>query len=234
MIRKDFGLVNARYLRDWHHLFDTGLKDLFGAQVHTAIGDELRQMVRARTETYFQDALHNARQKLQWMVIRDGKAENTLDKFTDMKHEYAQFEIFKMQGSRGFHGSSHSESNHSSTLCYLNDGHSPINDYREDGLTLVKDLLGCQNRHCIQMNKLLDIDNTEMINKMERLRQTHQSPRNLDLATAAKYLCKPEYEYYKSARTKAESKLQLTQQQDGVIAITDVNPEIPPTIFFNN
>ena len=44
-------------------------------------------MVRARTETYFNDALQNARQKLEWMTIRDGEAEKALEDFSVMKHE---------------------------------------------------------------------------------------------------------------------------------------------------
>ena len=29
---EEFGFINAKYLKDWFHLFDTGLKDLFGKE----------------------------------------------------------------------------------------------------------------------------------------------------------------------------------------------------------
>ena len=79
-------------------------------------------MINATTAGYFEKALDNARTKLSCMTNRDEELEKNLDVFAGEKKEYAQFCINKMRGSRGLHGSSMSEQNHSSALCHLNDG----------------------------------------------------------------------------------------------------------------
>ena len=48
-----------------------------------------------------------------------------------------------------------SEQNHSSTLCFLNDGHTKNNKYCEQPITLVKDLFARQQRHVVIMNKII-------------------------------------------------------------------------------
>ena len=121
---RDPGFPNARYLRDWYHLFNTELQDMFGKVAFCMIKRELSLMIRASSESFFFDKAHeNAQTLLKRMGERSAEAEKTLDTFALVKHEYAQFCIDTMPGSRGKHGSSNSKINHSSVLCYMNDGH---------------------------------------------------------------------------------------------------------------
>ena len=39
-------------------------------------------------------------------------------------------------------------------FCDLNDGHRKVNEYCEEAITLIKDLLGRQNKHCNEMNAI--------------------------------------------------------------------------------
>ena len=61
-------------------------------------------MVKAKDEAYFENAFSNAQQKLRWMLVQDMHLEEKLEEFASNKHEYSQFCIDKMKGSRGFHG----------------------------------------------------------------------------------------------------------------------------------
>ena len=112
-------------------------------------------MIRASSEEFFNKALDNAHTLLSRMGERRGDAEEVLETFAASKHEYAQYCIDSMPGLHGRHGSANSESNHSSVLCYMNDGYNKTNEYCKDVITLAKDLLGRQNMHCIEMNRLL-------------------------------------------------------------------------------
>ena len=141
-------------MQDWHHLFATGLEELFGKTTCGLIGRELSQMIRASSETFFMKALENARHILASRPHRQGDADSLLEDFASKRHEYSQYCLDMMPGSGGRHGSSHAEINHSSILCYMNDGHKATNEYCEEVITLVKDLLGRQNKHCIMMNQL--------------------------------------------------------------------------------
>ena len=76
------------------------------------------------------------------MGERSGEAGKPLDNFALVNNEYAQFCINTMPGSQGKHGSYNSAINHSSVLCYINGGHKKTNEYFEEPITLVKDLLG--------------------------------------------------------------------------------------------
>ena len=58
---KEFGFPNAHYLRDWFHLFDTGLVDIFGEKGNTLLRGDLIKMIKADSEEHFQKALSNAR-----------------------------------------------------------------------------------------------------------------------------------------------------------------------------
>ena len=57
--------------------------------------------------------------------------------------------------SKGKHGSSLSESNHSSVLVFLNDGESQFNLYCESPFTLVKDLFRRQKTCINKFNEVL-------------------------------------------------------------------------------
>ena len=67
-----------------------------------------------------------------------------------------------MNGSKGRHGSSLAESNHSSVLIFLNNGERQLSVYKENPNTLVKDLF---QRQAVHINKF----NPELYNQEIRL-----------------------------------------------------------------
>ena len=78
-----------------------------------------------------------------------------MKKFKQEKDHYASYTISMKRGSRGKHGSSIAESNHSSVLSFLNEGLKGQNYYCEDPHTLVKDLFNRQKRHIIKWNQAM-------------------------------------------------------------------------------
>jgi hypothetical protein len=81
-------------------------------------------MVRARNKEYFIQAKMNATTKLHQIFPRNMLLEQKFELFANSHHEYSQFQLDMMKGSRCLHGLSMSEQNHSSILCTLNDGHT--------------------------------------------------------------------------------------------------------------
>ena len=77
---------------------------------------------------------------LQQKLDRDENLEEQLRKFYNERSMYASHKLSKKRGTRGCHGSSISESNHSSVLVHLNEGDRYGNSYCEKPHTLVKDL----------------------------------------------------------------------------------------------
>ena len=59
-----FEFPNAKYLTGWFHLFQTGLTDRFSEYGYGLIQSELCQMIKSKSEGYFDAALTNARLKL--------------------------------------------------------------------------------------------------------------------------------------------------------------------------
>jgi hypothetical protein len=228
---EEWGFSHARLLQDWHHLFTSGLSDRFGKTGYALIKTELSQMMRASSEQYFTKALENARLILTRAGQRQVETEAKLESFASKRHEYAQYCIDMMPGSRGRHGSSNSESNHSSVLCHMNDGHKKTNEYNEEVITLVKDLLGRQNYHCIEMNRLLYDDEKLLVAECEKLRQLSRTSKNKDLFRAAHSLCRVEYEFYKKARKESVAELSLVTNDDGTFTVTSNKPNDEPIRF---
>ena len=67
------------------------------------------------------------------------------------------------RGTRGKHGSSISERNHSSILVYLNDGVESGNLYCEKPQTLVKDLFQRQDKHVIKWNQQIYNESNDLL-----------------------------------------------------------------------
>ena len=44
-----FGFDQAKYLKDWFHMFDTGLKDTFCDDAYELLKGELIQMIKAES-----------------------------------------------------------------------------------------------------------------------------------------------------------------------------------------
>ena len=108
-------------------------------------------MIKAPSRDYFDKALDNARTKLCNMFQPDAGLEETLEPFASECDQYSQYHIDEMVGSRGLHGSSVSEQNHSSSLCHLKDAKTPDNQYCEEPMTLIKDLFARQFKLNLKM-----------------------------------------------------------------------------------
>ena len=100
------------------------------------IQEFLKGMVHAKSIDVFQQSYFDAIKA----VGHHTKSLEALEKFHKEKDGYAQYILDMIPGTRGKHGSSASESNHSSVLVYLNDGDKYINTHCEQPITLVKDL----------------------------------------------------------------------------------------------
>ncbi len=148
--------------------------------------------------------------------------EQKFEIFANPHQEYSQFQLDMMKGSRGLHGSSMSEQNHSSILCTLNDGHTKNNTYCEEPMTLFKDLMECNRVHSICMNKVLaDADNA-MVGVIEELKNSKQSDRTIDLLKAANQLCRPKYERYKEKRKRSNERLSIQRDESGIVTVSDI------------
>ena len=96
---EEFGFINAKYLKDWFHLFDTGLEDIFGEGISKLFKGELVQMIKAPSRDYFDKVLDNARIKLRNMLQPDAALEETLELFASECDQYYQYHIDEMVGS---------------------------------------------------------------------------------------------------------------------------------------
>ena len=76
------------------------------------------------------------------------------------------------------------------------------NKYCEESVTLVKDIFGRQNQHCIEVNSLF-YDNTQIgILERESLGQVNIQ-KAIDLLKEANLLCLPDCDPYKRAKQHA-------------------------------
>jgi hypothetical protein len=130
--------------------------------VYYLIEGHLREMCNATSEDVFEIAFSKAMAMLQNVVNRNGKAEDELKSFKEEKATYASYILCKKRGTRGKHGSSLAESNHSSVLVFLNDGEKKNNTYCEKPHTLVKDLFQRQKCHINKWNEVLYNDSLKM------------------------------------------------------------------------
>lgn len=155
IVEVKFNLKNTHLMFDEFHLHDSILPKKFGILYHVIQGD-LRAMCKANSEANFMSAYDEAKVKLQGLATgRNLAAEEALEEFKDDRDHYASYILDTKKGTRGKHGSSISESNHSSVLVHLNDGDRSKNSYCEKPYTLVKDLLQRQQHQMNNMNNLL-------------------------------------------------------------------------------
>ena len=153
-VTNKFGLPHATYMCDTWHLFDSILPKRFGVPTFTLIKSYLQLMCYSKTEVQFEEAFNKAMNILQEKSDRDENLEEQLRKFYKECSMYASHILSKKRGTRGCHGSSISESNHSSVLVHLNEGDKYGNSYCEKPHTLVKDLFFRQKKHINHWNSI--------------------------------------------------------------------------------
>ena len=124
MITQDFGLVNAKFIPDQWHLLKA-VKDYLRPHLYDKVAPFLKGMVDAKTESEFKCSADTF-----MVTLTQNKAtadqlsyadENLIKKRT--RWLYVQYELDKIPGSFGRHGSSASEQNHSSIMKRLGKGY---------------------------------------------------------------------------------------------------------------
>ena len=114
-------------------------------------------MCNAKSEDKQTTAFESAMTMLQKNAY-SSKPLDELCQFRNDKECYAHHIMSSKRGTKGRHGSSLDESNHSSALVFLNDGERLANHYSQKPVMLVKDLF---RRQAQRMNKF----NQELHNK---------------------------------------------------------------------
>ena len=113
----------------------------------------------------------------------------------------------------------------------MNASHKKTNEYCEEAVTLVKDILGKQNRHCIEMNSLLYNNTKPLTLEGDSLVQVENTPKDIDSWNAVNLLCLPEYERYKCATKEAIAELRLEINDDGSCLVYSNITEYMPVLF---
>ena len=232
----DLGFVNASFITDQHHLIDSGLAKKFGKGGCDLLKGHLIEMIRSPTETDFQNTLQSAKELPESMTPRNGQLESDLLEFAGLKNTYSQYCLDKIPGNRGRHGNQVSESNHSSALCYLNDGNRKGNNFCEHPIVLIRQLLKRQKKHVNACNGRLFGESSKMNIERFRLQQASSTPANMDLMRAASALNFNEYEVYKGYQRRANVELSMTRENHDILgSITSVSsvryPDAPPRVF---
>ena len=196
-VTNKFGLPHATYMCDTWHLFDSILPKRFGIDTFGQIKPYLQSMCYSKTESQFDEAFTKAMSVLQDKPFRDENLEEQLRKFYNERTTYASHILSKKRGTRGCHGSSISESNHSSVLVHLNEGDKFGNSYCEKPHTLVKDLFFRQKKHINHWNSVLYNESIQLdvlrgkINKQYEP-SLHEACSTLCLNTFKRFKCRME------------------------------------------
>jgi hypothetical protein len=209
-----FGFVNAKYVSDRWHLLESGLLKKFGKACHDLLRSHLMRMITATSEQIFDETLHSARALLAAQPIRNGEWTASLDQFANDRETYAQYCLDQIPGNRELHGSTASESNHSSVLTYLNDGNKSRNTYCESPAKLIRDLLKRQKNHTQSINNLLFGDAQKMKLELSRLNGSLNTAENQILREAAAHLCLNSYERFKTRLCGQCCKYQISIVED--------------------
>jgi hypothetical protein len=193
-----FGFINAKYVSDRWHLLESGLLKQFGKSCHDLLRSHLLRMMMATSNQIFEETLQSARALLSVQPIKNGEWFSSLDKFANNRETYAQYCLDLIPGNRELHGSTASESNHSSVLTYLNDGNKSRNTYCESPVVLIRDLLKRQKIHTQSINNQLFGDAKKMKVEQSRLNRSLDIAENQILRQAAATLCLSSYERFKT------------------------------------
>lgn len=190
------GFINAHYVTDQWHLLDSGLEKMFGKAGHALLKGHLVRMVNATSKAEFEETLKLAEELLAVQPTRDGQLEEVLANFASKRMTYASYCVAQIPGNLGRHGSSISESNHASTLVFLNDGKKQGNEFCEHPIILIRELLKRQRLQVTKANKQLWQDGVKMRAVKSNLNNLPLTEETSDLMKAAAVLNLPSYERY--------------------------------------
>ncbi len=235
----EMGFIKAQYITDRWHLLDSGLCKRFGKRAYELLQQHLKEMVNAPTEEKFEEVLSLAKERLQAEQPRDMQMEKNLEEFAKIRNTYAQYLIAQVPGNLNRHGSSISESNHSSVLVYVNDGNKTGNVFCEDANILIKELLQRQKKHSTEKNKVLFGDRQKMKSVVADLEHRSPTDDRTHLLNAARELNLPTYQrfqsfYERESNYVAEDIVLDPARPDLVSTAVRSNVgEEPPRVFHN-
>ena len=189
-----YRLPNAKYMADQWHLFDSILPLRFGKYYFELLHPTLKGMCHAISQDQFNECYDKGMTMLQERESRNINIEDELEKFNKEKATYASYLLKQMRGTRGYHGSSLSESNHSSVLVYLNKGMKRESNYKKEPLQLVKDLFKRQEIHVNKWNEEIYHDAMKLHLIEEKFDSA--TPQALEVACAS--LCLKSYRKYEA------------------------------------
>ena len=148
-----WGLENAKFIADYWHLFDSGLKNHFGSEHYFRILEpNLRNIANAYSESAAFESFMLCKQQLKNMNASGGKVEEQLDKFYGERSTYALYKTRQIPGNRNRRGSSAAEQNHSSVIS-LFFGDKETKDYMEHIHVMIRDLFTRQKIHTNKFNE---------------------------------------------------------------------------------
>ena len=149
-----WGLFKAKFVADYWHLFNTGLKDRFGQNHYNILADNLKRMANSYNEETLNRKFEDAKNQLNTYGINNGRVEIELQKFYDQRHSYAKYLVQQIPGNRNRRGSSCAEQNHSS-VSSLVFGDKEHKDYMEHAHVMIRDLFNRQKIHTNKFNQAL-------------------------------------------------------------------------------
>ncbi|KAL7544230.1 hypothetical protein ACHAWF_016691 [Thalassiosira exigua] len=217
----EFGFVNAHYFTDRWHLFDSGLREMFGQKCYDMLKSHLKAMIYAKTKCAFEDTANAAKEYLLNLNPRNAEHEVALDKFISKKDMYAEYILAEVVGNRGLRGSGMAEQNHSSVLSYLGYDQHSKGTLTAHPNNVIRDLLKRQNRHVKRTNHILFGYSQKLRVIVADLKSDTQVTETVDLLQAASHLGYPEFQRYKANRTRSDERNHKT---------TDRNEETGQTV----
>ena len=232
----DLGFINANFIMDHWHLFDSGLLKIFGKSGYDKLKSHLVQMIRADSQDRFDEIYQSGIKLLSSQKEVDGELVQNFHEFAAQKEHYAEYYIAKIPGNRGCRGSTIAEVNHSSVLSYLNNGEKGINRYREHPVLLVRDLMGRQQTHSARINNRLHRSIQIVMMEIDQLLGNPDTHLNRDLILAARFLNKETYLRYKSHALRASlykchQVTDSSTKEDFFKVQHLVNSDAPPRMF---
>ena len=227
-VTNKFGLPNAIYMCDMWHLFDSILPKRFGLETFNNLKTYLQHMVYSRTQALFEEAYNKAMSVLQQKESRNENVEENLRKFYNERSTYATYILSKKRGTRGCHGSSISESNHSSVLVHLNDGDKFGNTYCEKPHTLVKDLFFHEKKHINNWNGVLYNETLQLDLLRSKINIDHEP----SLYEACSTLCLNTFKRFSIRYNEAKNYVKKMQSTNCVCIQSLRHPDAPPRLCY--
>ena len=197
------GFVNANFIHDQWHLFDSGLSKNLGKVGFLKLKKHLRQMIECDSEETFDQIVDLGVRLIRSDKKVDGQLLVKFLAFAKRRKHYSNYCLRQLPGNRERKGSGISESNNSSLLSYLNDGVKGFNSYNMHAHDFCRDLLGRQSNHVDKTNELLFKMRLKLKVELKKLADEPRTSTVDVLIKAASTVNLPTYERFRCAVERA-------------------------------